>query len=264
MIAKEVSPCITLIINQTLSTGIFPSKLKTAKVILVYRKNDKALLKNYRPISVLPVVSKIIENVMHNQMMDYFTSNELFSSQQYGFRPNRSTELGALELMDRNIDNTNQIFSPINIINIYMYIDLCKAFDCLDHAILLSKLKYYGLNDKAIKLLKKYLSDRDQYVQLGNFKSQYHISCGIPQGSVMGPLLFNIVNNDLPSAIKNFDFVMYADDTTLVSTLENFGRTCNVKEIELNINIEISKFTTWLQRNKLQLNVSKSKFIMFF
>ena len=100
---------------------------------------------------------------------------------------------------------------------------------------------------------------------MGNFKSQYHnISCGIPQGSVMGPLLFNIVINDLPSATRNFDFVMYADDTTLVSTLETFGRTCNVKEIERNINIEISKVTTWLQRNKLQLNVSKSKFMMFF
>ena len=259
IIAKEVSPCITLIINQTLSSGIFPSKLKTAKVIHIYKKNDKILLKKYRPISILPVVSKIIENVMHNQMMDYFTSNKLFSYQQYGFRPNRSTELAALELMDRNIDIMNQNFSPVNV-----YADLSKAFDCLDHAILLSKLKCYGLNDNAIKLLKKYLSDRDQYVQLGNFKSQYHnISCGIPQGSVMGPLLFNIVINDLPSATKKFDFIMYADDTTLVSTLKNFGRTCNIKEIECNINIEISKVTTWLQRNKLQLNVSKSKFMMF-
>ena len=156
---ERCESCITLIINQTLSTGIFPSKLKTAKFIPVYKKNDKTLLKNYRSISVLPVVSKIIENVMHNQMMDYFTSNELFSSQHYGFRPNRSTELAALELMDRNINNMNQNFSPINI-----YIDLCKAFDCLDHAILLSKLKYYGLNGNDIKLLKNYLSDRDQYV----------------------------------------------------------------------------------------------------
>ena len=85
-------------------------------------------------------------------MMDYFTSNELFSSQQHGFRPNRSIELVALELKDRNIDSINHFFSPVNI---YIYIDLCKAFDCLDHAILLSKLKYYGLNDNTIKLLKK-------------------------------------------------------------------------------------------------------------
>ena len=99
---------------------------------------------------MLPVVSKIKENVMHNQMMNYFTSNELFSSQQHGIRPNRSTELAALELMDRNIDSMNQNFSPVNI-----YVDLSKAFDCLDHAILLSKLKYYRLNDNAIKLLKK-------------------------------------------------------------------------------------------------------------
>ena len=174
---------------------------------------------------------------MNNQMMDYFTSNELFLSQQYGFRPNRSTELAALELMDRNIDSMNQNFSPVNI-----YADLSKAFDCLDHAILLNKLKYYGVNDNAIKSLKKYLSDRDQYMQLVNFKSQiYNILCGIPQGSVMGPLLFNIVINDLSSAMNTFDFIMYADDTTLVSTLENFGRTCNVMEIERNINIEISK-----------------------
>ena len=102
-------------------------------------------MKNYRPISILPVVSKIIENVMHTQLTDYFTLNKLFTSQQYGYRENRSTELAALELMDRNLDDMNRNLTPVNV-----YIDLSKAFDCLDHNILLTKLKFYGLNDNAI------------------------------------------------------------------------------------------------------------------
>ena len=199
IIVMEVSPCLTLIINQVLSTGQFPKNLKTAKVIPIHKTGDKSLMKNYRPISILLVVSKIIENVMHTQLMDYFTLNKLFTSQQYGYRANRSTELAALELMDRNLDNMNRNLTPVN-----MYIDLSKAFDCLDHNILFSKLKFYGLNDNAIRLLKNYLSDRDQYVQLGNTKFQLHgISCGIPQSSVMGPLLFNIVINDLNADKKN-------------------------------------------------------------
>ena len=142
-------------------------------------------MSNYRPISILPVLSKIIESVMHSQLMHYFSKNKLFSTQQYGFRPNRSTELAALELMDRNIDNMNKSRCPINI-----YVDLSKAFDSLDHNILLSKLKFYGLDDKAINLLRSYLSNRDQFVQLDNIKSNHHlISRGIPQGSVIGPIL---------------------------------------------------------------------------
>ena len=260
LIANEVSPSLTLIINQSLSTGIFPDSLKTAKVIPIHKKDEKTIMSNYRPTSILPVLSKIIESVMHSQLMHYFSENKLFSTQQYGFRPNRSTELAALELMDRNIDNMNKSRCPINI-----YVDLSKAFDSLDDNILLSKLKFYGLDDKAINLLRSYLSNKDQFVQLDNIKSNHHlISRGISQGSVIGPLLFNIVINDLTNATAKFDHVMYADDTTLISTLENFGPTNNAKELEQNINDEISKVATWLQCNKLKLNVSKSKFMLFY
>ena len=127
-------------------------------------------------------------------MTVYFTLNKLFTSQQYRYIAHRSIELAALELMDMNKNLT-----PVNV-----YIDLSKAFDCFDHNILLPKFKFYGLSDDAIKLLKNYLSDKEQYVQLGNIKSQLHgVSRRIPQGSVMSPLLFNLLINDLNVAIKN-------------------------------------------------------------
>ena len=136
----------------------------------------------------------------------------------------------------------NRNLTPVNV-----YSDLSKAFDCLDHNIILQKLKFYGLNDNAIRLLKSYLSDRDQYVQLENIKSQLHgISRGILQGSVIGPLLINIVINDLNAATKKIDLTMYTVDTTLIFTLETFSNTNRPTEIENNISNKISKITTWL------------------
>ena len=136
----------------------------------------------------------------------------------------------------------NRNLTPVNV-----YSDLSKAFDCLNHNIILQKLKFYGLNDNAIRLLKNYLSDRDQYVQLENIKSQLHgISRGILQGSVIGPLLINIVINDLNAATKKIDLIMYTVDTTLIFTLETFSNTNRPTEIENNISNKISKVTTWL------------------
>ena len=259
-ISNEISNCITLIINQSISTGSYPENLKLAKVVPIFKKNDKLEINNYRPISVLPVISKVFENVMHTQLLEYFTENNLLSSQQYGFRPNRSTELATLELMDRNIHHMNENHCPVNI-----YLDFSKAFDSLIYDILLSKLKHYGIQENAIQLLSSYLKDRSQYVQLDNVKSSSHaVICGIPQGSVLGPLLFNIYINDITEASTKFDFIMYADDTTLTSTLENFGKISDVAGLERELNEEMSKIYGWLLSNKLTLNTAKSKFMIFF
>ena len=199
---------------------------------------------------------------MHSQLMEYFTSHKLLSNQQYGFRPNRSMELATLELMDRNINNMNENFCPVNI-----YLDLSKAFDSLIYDILLSKLKYYGLQSNALQLIKSYITGRCQYVQLGDVKSSTHaVVCGIPQGSVLGSLLFNIYINDITKATSKFNIIMYADDTTLVFTLDNFVALNNtsIAVVEDEINREITKISHWLHSNKLLLNTVKSKFMVFF
>ena len=130
LLVTATCECITLIINQSITTGIFPDRFKVAKVVPIFKKNDQSDIKNYRPISVLPTISKLFENVMQTQLMEYFTSHNLLASQQYGFRSNRSTELAALELMDRNVNCMNQNSCPINI-----YIDLSKALDSLKYHI---------------------------------------------------------------------------------------------------------------------------------
>ena len=145
-----------------MKTGIFPNKLKLAQVIPIYKKDDPTQVTNYRPISLLlPVLSKVIEKTIAKQLSGYFEDNKLSNQNQYGFRPGHSTEHAALELVDKITSQMDNNETPINI-----FLDLSKAFDTIDHNILLDKLKYYGLDDIAIQLFRSYLTNRYQYVQI--------------------------------------------------------------------------------------------------
>ena len=257
LINTDIFSSITVIINQTLTSGIFPDKLKMAKVTLIFKKGNTKLICNYRPISVLPVISKVFETVLQEQLTEYFITNNLFASQQYGFRKNSSTELAALELIDKLLNQMNNHKIPTN-----FYIDLSKAFDSLQHDILLEKLAHYGLTNMAIALLKSYLSNRKQFVHLSDVRSSVRpISVGVPQGSILGPLLFNIFINDIVKSSTKFNFILYADDTTLNSTLDCFGQ--DAVEIQNTIVSELQNIFKWLDVNSLCLNVAKSKFMLF-
>ena len=206
---------------------------------------------------MLPVISKIFESVIHEQLSEYVIANDLFCPQQYGFRKNSSTELAALELLDRVLGEMDKHKIPIN-----FHINLSKAFDSLLYDILLDKLSYYGITHPAKKLIESYLSNRKQFVQIGNIKSTMRlVSTGVPQVSIVGPLLFNIFINDIIKACSKFAFILYADDTTLNSTLDSFGN--DTEEIQNSIISELKKVFKWLDVNKLCLNLSKSKFMPF-
>ena len=150
---------MTLIVNQSLLTGIFPDSLKVAKITPIFKKDNPHITDNYRPISLLPAISKIFEKVAYGQVYDYFVENNLLYESQYGFRKLHSTELATLEITDKITKELDQGKLPLAI-----YLDLSKAFDTIDHNILLDKLKYYGIKGNSLSLFHSYLSDRKQYI----------------------------------------------------------------------------------------------------
>ena len=257
-IGNELSKPLTIIINQCLLTGIFPDLLKIAKVKPLFKRGDTALLNNYRPISLLPTISKVFERVIYSQLYAYFNDNNLMSEQQYGFRAQHSTELASVKLVDhiiKQMDNRYETKTPVAI-----FCDLSKAFDCLNFDIFLSKLEYYGVDGTPLALIKSYLSNRYQYVQFENCKSDLlEVQTGIPQGSILGPLFFSVLINDIVKFSSKLSFLMYADDTTIYFNLEDFPALNREQEI----NKELEKLNLWFKLNKLTLNVDKTK-CMFF
>lgn len=244
---------ISNIVNLSLSTGTFPDCLKIAKVVPIFKNDDKKLITNFRPISVLPVFSKIFEKIMSVRLISYMEKNKFLTDKQYGFREKHSTYMALIELIDHitaELDNSK--------FSLGVFIDLSKAFDTINHKILLDKLRIYGIRGIAADWFSSYLSNRLQYVQLSNTKSKMlSINCGVPQGSILGPLLFIIYINDIINVSKLTTLIMFADDTNLFFSDSNLNNLIEV------VNSELDKISLWFKLNKLSLNVNKTNFIFF-
>ena len=235
--------------------GIFPDSFKKSKITPLFKKGDQSLLLNYRPISLLPTISKVFERILFDQMYTYFNTNSLLAEQQYGFRKNHSTEYAAIKLVDHVSKEMESGKIPCA-----LYIDLSKAFDTLSFDIIFGKLRHYGVADVELRLLISYLTNRKQYVVYNNHESDItEIKAGVPQGSILGPLFFSILINDLINISSKLRFLMYADDTTIYFNLENFTQ----QNLNKEINCEIEKINTWLKVNRLSLNLQKTKLMIF-
>ena len=240
------------IFDSSLSLGIFPDSMKIAKVIQVFKAGKKELVSNYRPISVLPCFSKIFEKIMYNRVYKYLTENNLLFQKQFGFREGHSTSYAIVNLVSNIYNSFNE-----NKFTLGVFIDLSKAFDTVNHNILLNKLSLYGIKNNSLKWFSSYLSDRKQYVQTSVFKTtNLNVVCGVPQGSILGPLLFILYVNDLCIVSNILEPIMFADDTNL------FFSHKNIKELFLNVSSELSKIIQWFNANKLSLNKDKTKYTL--
>ena len=241
------------IINKSFETGQFPNKLKTAYVTPVHKAGSKLIPSNYRPISILPIISKIFEKVMAKRLQDFLTINNTLFDHQYGFQPGRSTELAILDLHSKIINAFENKKVACSI-----FLDFAKAFDTVNHKILLKKLSHYGIRGVALKWFESYLKCRPQSVKVGNEISDIlQVLCGVPQGSVLGPILFLIYINDIYRSSELLNFQLFADDTSL------FLSHTNTTQLETTINEELTRVSMWLKSNKLTLNVTKSNYILF-
>lgn len=243
---------LTHLINLSLSEGTFPSILKTAKVVPLHKKGDNTLPENYRPVALLSTISKIVERVVFNRILNFATKNNILSQAQHGFRKKHSTQTAIMAFLNDLYENINQKNKCVG-----LFMDLSKAFDLINHKILIEKFVRYGLRGKMKDWLLSYLTNRYQVVDINGIKSEkLKIEYGVPQGSVLGPLLFLFYVNDLPKFFDEF-LVMFADDNSYLCCRNSIVNTLNM------LQESVERFAEYFKSNKLFLNITKTVFIVF-
>ena len=247
--ADELSAPLCSLINKSLQASLFPTSEKCGKITPVLKSGNPTLLDNYRPITVIPALSKFIEKIIYNQLSQYLESNGLLCPRQFGFRQGRCTQHAVTLLSEKVRQNIDK-----GLCTGAVYIDLRKAFDTVRHATLLEKLPSYGIDDVELQWIGDYLFNRKQIVIFDNTSScEENVTCGVPQGSILGPLLFGLIINDIHIPLTDADIILYADDTILYCA----GKNAN--EIEHLLNNELQKVAGWLDENNLFINLKKGK-----
>ena len=253
-LCKEIlSEPLSEIFNLSVQLGEFPDKLMHAKIIPVYKSEDESDPSNYRPISLLSIYIRIFEKIMHAKLSAFIMKHNLLYQSQYGFRENHSTQHAILDIVQKilcHMDNKKYSCG--------IFFDLKKAFDTVNHNILLAKMHHYGFRGVAYDWLSSYLRNHTQTTSIGDCVSEKLATpCGVPQGSVLGPLLFLIYINDIHACSKLLDFYLFADDTNLLYANKS------LRVLERIVIDELKKVASWLLANKLTLNIKKSNYVIF-
>ena len=249
--ADLIAPSLTYIYNLSLTSGTFPSEWRTAKVIPLFKSGKKGQIENYRPISILPVVSKIMEKEVHRQVYSFLVEHNLLHPAQHGFRQMRSTQTALLNVVDqwlKNMDNSE--------VTGVVFIDIAKAFDTVKHSLVIDKLQNIEIKNLELEWFRSYLNNRKLKVVFNGATSSERLITCVPQGSALGPLLFLIYINTLPNAVKHSKINMFADDTAI------FLNGKKSKDIEQKLNSDLRSISCWLEQNGLAPNAFKCECIL--